>query len=229
MRLNLERIDLASIGVVAAMAATSAYTALNGPEGPVPVHMDITGAVDRWGTSGEMAAGMAFITALTAGIALYCAVLKRDRRTADQAARSPRGFMAGRILGLIAPAGALALMAAVTFGGLEPGESQAPMARLMMGGLSLTLLVIGAILGKTAPNAFVGLRTYWSLTSRLSWDKSNRLAGRLFFWIGLVGLAATPFLAPEVGMPLLIGAVILAAAVSIFESWRVWRIDPNRA
>ena len=41
MRLNLERIDLASIGVVAAMAATAAYTALYGPTGPVPVHMDI--------------------------------------------------------------------------------------------------------------------------------------------------------------------------------------------
>lgn len=229
MRLNLERIDLASIGVVAAMAATAAFTAVNGPEGLVPAHMDISGNVDRWGTRAEMAGVMAFITLVTAGVALYCAIVKRDLRTAEQAARSPRGFMAGRILGLIVPAAALALIAAMTFGGFEPGEPQAPMARLMMGGLSLTLVITGSLLGKTAPNAFVGLRTYWSLTSRLSWDKSNRLAGRLFFWIGLVGLAATPFLAPDSGMPLLIAAVILAAAVSIFESWRVWRLDTNRA
>ena len=47
MRLNLERIDLASIGVVAAMGVTAVYTALYGPTGPVPVHMDLTGAVDR--------------------------------------------------------------------------------------------------------------------------------------------------------------------------------------
>ena len=117
----------------------------------------------------------------------------------------------------------------MTFGGLQPGESQAPMARVMMGGLSLVFVFIGALLGKTAPNAFVGLRTYWSLTSRLSWDKSNRLAGRLLFWIGLLGLAATPFIAPEIGMPLLMSAVILAAFVSIYESWRVWRLDPDRA
>ena len=229
MRLNLERIDLASIGVVAAMAATAAYTALYGPTGPVPVHMDITGTVDRWGTRGEVALVMALMTALTAGVAVYCAVLKRDRRTADQAARSPRGFMAGRILGLLVPAGVMTLITAMTFGGLQPGESQAPMARVMMGGLSLVFVFIGALLGKTAPNAFVGLRTYWSLTSRLSWDKSNRLAGRLLFWIGLLGLAATPFIAPEIGMPLLMSAVILAAFVSIYESWRVWRLDPDRA
>lgn len=229
MRLNLERIDLASIGVVAAMGATTVYTALKDPSGLVPVHMDFTGTLDRWGTRTEVATAMAVVTAVAAGVALYCAYVKRDPRTAAHAERSPRGFMAGRILGLVAPAGALALIAVMTFGGIEPGESQAPMARLMMGGLSLTFLVIGALLGKTAPNAFVGLRTYWSLTSRLSWDKSNRLAGRLFFWIGLLGLLATPFLEPAIGMPLLIGAVILAAAVSIFESWRVWRLDPDRA
>ena len=47
--------------------------------------------------------------------------------------------------------------------------------------------------------------------------------------VGLLGLAATPFIAPEIGMPLLMSAVILAAFVSIYESWRVWRLDPDRA
>ncbi|WP_296819886.1 SdpI family protein [Brevundimonas sp.] len=192
MRPNLERIDLASIGVVAAMAAATAYTALYGPEGAVPLHMDLSGTIDRWGTRAEVAWVMALVTVLTAGIAFYCAHVKRDRRTAEHAARSPRGFMAGRILALVAPACAMLLIATLTYGGLEPGESQAPMSRLMMGGISLLFLVIGAFLGKTAPNAFVGLRTYWSLTSRLAWDKSNRLAGRLFFGIGLIGLLARP-------------------------------------
>lgn len=229
MRLNLERIDLASIGVVAAMAATTVYTWLNGPDGLVPVHMDLSGTVDRWGTRREAAMVMALMTGVTAAVALYCAFVKRDPKTAAHAARSPRGFMAGRIIGLVAPACGLALIAAMTFGGVEPGQNQEPMARLVFGGVSLIFLVIGGLLGKTAPNAFVGLRTYWSLTSRLAWDKSNRLAGRLFFWIGLVGLIATPFVAPAIATPVLVGAAILTAVLGIAESWRVWRIDPDRA
>lgn len=229
MRLKLERIDLASIGVVAAMGALAAYTALKGPTGPVPMHMHLSGTVDRWGSSCEAAGVMALVALIAAGIQLYCAVLQRDPRTAGEAARSPRGFLIGRVVGLVAPAMAVSLIAAMTFGGVEPGQDQSGMARLVLGGVSLTLLLIGALLGKTSPNAFVGLRTYWSLTSRLAWDKSNRLAGRLFFWLGLAGLVATPFVSPVIGTPVLVGGVILAAVVSTIESWRVWRIDPDRA
>ena len=59
-------------------------------------------------------------------------------------------------------------------------------------------------------------------------DRSNRLAGRLFFWIGLAGLAAAPFAPQPLGVYALIGAILIAAALSVLESWRVWRDDPER-
>ena len=64
--------------------------------------------------------------------------------------------------------------------------------------------------------------------SRLAWDRSNRLAGRLLFVTGLAGLIAAPLAPQPLGTFCLIGAVLVVALWSVFESWRVWRGDPDR-
>jgi uncharacterized membrane protein len=94
--------------------------------------------------------------------------------------------------------------------------------------LALMFLAVGSLLGKAAPNPFVGIRTYWTMKSRLAWDKSNRLAGRLFFWIGAAGLLTALFVDSALVTAVLIIAILLAAAVSVIEGWRVWRTDPER-
>ena len=107
--------------------------------------------------------------------------------------------------------------------GLTSMGAAAPMA-----GLSALFLVIGSVLGRVGPNPIAGVRTPWSYKSRLAWDRSNRLAGRLLFLIGLAGVAAAPVAPQPLGYQAVIGAVILAAVVSVIESWRVWRADPDR-
>jgi uncharacterized membrane protein len=94
--------------------------------------------------------------------------------------------------------------------------------------MALVYVVAGAFVGKTSPGPFAGVRTYWSLRSRLAWDKSNRLAGRLMFWGGLVALAASPFAPQPLGVQALIAWILATCAAAVFESWRVWRSDPER-
>ncbi len=119
-----------------------------------------------------------------------------------------------------------ALLAAMAYGGAT--APQLGGGRLMTAALALIFLVVGALIGKAGPNPFVGVRTYWSLRSRLAWDKSNRLAGRLFFWLGLIALPISPFAPPRLLTPVLIIGVMAAGAASVLESWRVWRNDPDR-
>ena len=57
---------------------------------------------------------------------------------------------------------------------------------------------------------------------------SNRLAGRLFCLLGLAGLMAAPWIGQPLGIKALVGGVLLSAGLSVAESWRVWRADPNR-
>ena len=109
-------------------------------------------------------------------------------------------------------------------GAAQPGVSMAMTAALM----SLLFAVMGAFMGRIAPNPVIGVRTPWNYKSRLAWDRSNRLAGRLFFWLGLAGLITAPVLPQPLGFSLLIAGVLIAAGWSVFESWRVWRADPDR-
>ena len=69
------------------------------------------------------------------------------------------------------------------------------------------LMVIGNFMGKVRKNFFVGIRTPWTLTSDVVWERTHRLAGWLFVLAGLAwivgGLAHVS--------PTVLGAIALAA------------------
>ena len=50
------------------------------------------------------------------------------------------------------------------------------------------------------------------------------------FWYAVLmaGLIAAPVASQPAGTYGLVGGAILSAVLSIFESWRVWRADPDR-
>jgi uncharacterized membrane protein len=92
----------------------------------------------------------------------------------------------------------------------------------------LTLIGIGAVIGKVKPNSVTGVRVYWTRHSRLAWDRSNRLLGRIWFCGGLVGLVTMP-LAHDLSAAMLpAGVSLFGTMAALFESWRVWRSDPDR-
>lgn len=206
----------------AAQAAVGCWIWRFGPTGPIPAHFGFDGQVDRWGDRAELAAvvgGTALLT-LAGGAALGWSARRQEADTARQ-----RGLSVAQGVLITATSAVAALHLAMATLGTD--GTIAP-ERLTLIGLSALFAVIGATIGKVAPNALVGVRTPWSLNSRLSWEKSNRLAGRLFFWGGLAGLFLAPFAPEPLGHQVGLGAVLVAAALCVFESWRVWRSDPER-
>lgn len=55
-------------------------------------------------------------------------------------------------------------------------------------GLGVLFVVLGNVMGKIRPNWFVGVRTPWTLSSKISWTKTHRLAGWLFIVMGLLAV-----------------------------------------
>lgn len=215
-------LDLSTIAVSALILAAAAWIALRGPTGPIPLHFDLQGRPDRWGDRTELAGlfgAMAVIAGVTGGgMGWYAA------RTDDASRR--RGLRIGQGLSLAIIMLTTALIGFSTLSGL--GGTGARDLGWTTAGTALLMLVIGAVLGRVPPNPVIGVRTPWNYKSRLAWDRSNRLAGRLFFWIGLAGLIAAPFAPGSVTLPIFVAIILLAAAWSVFESWRVWRRDPDR-
>ena len=207
-------------GIVGLMiAAAGVWVIVAGPTELLPVHYGLTGEVDRWGTRAE-------VGGLIAGLGLLLVVLGfglglAGARSPDPARR--RSLRAAQLVTLISILGVVLFAGGASLGGVTSIAGGLPMV-----GLSLTLIAIGAFLGRVGPNPFVGLRTPWTYKSRLAWDRSNRLAGRLLFLLGLFGLAASTFAPQPAGLVALFTGLMIAVVWGVIESWRVWRADPDR-
>lgn len=212
-------VDRATIAVSLLIVAAGVWIFFAGPTELMPYHYGPDGQADGW-------AGREAIGGIIAGLGLLTGVLAGGMGAAARRAETParaRALRSGQLLVLISLLG-LSLFAGVSsVSGLISMSAALPMAAL-----SVLFLLIGAVLGRVGPNPVAGVRTPWSYKSRLAWDRSNRLAGRLLFLIGLTGLAAAPVAPQPLGYQVLIGAVVAAALLSVVESWRVWRADPDR-
>jgi uncharacterized membrane protein len=195
------------------------WTILAGPTELLPVHWNAAGQADDWRGRelvGGVLIGLALLTLLLGGGMALAA-----GRAEDPARRRALRY-AQLVVVLTLPLIGL-LAASASLSGTTDIGGALPIALM-----SLVILLIGAFLGRVGANPFVGVRTPWAFKSRLAWERSNRLAGRLFFVIGLAGLLTAPFAPQPFGLYALLAGISIAAVWSVVESWRVWRTDPDR-
>jgi uncharacterized membrane protein len=77
-----------------------------------------------------------------------------------------------------------------------------PTARLILISVSLLFVILGAVLSKTRPNPWLGVRTPWTLRNEVAWTRTHRAAAHCFVGVGLTSA--------------LLGAVAPIAAASGF-------------
>lgn len=218
---SINAIDRLAIAVSILILAAAAWVALYGPTTPVPLHFNTSGEADRYGSRLELAAILATVGVLN--MVVSCFTSHQSKHAADPV-RS-KSLRNGQLMSVL-------IMAAVAV--MIGWTSLGPQAATGTNNMSVTLAFVsaicvlaGAMLGKVGPNPFIGVKTPWAYKSRLAWDKSNRLAGRLLFILGLIGLAASPFAPQPVATVAFVISILGAAAWSVHESWRVWRNDPE--
>ena len=182
---------------------------------PMAVHWDIHGAVDRFGSRAE-----GLLTPPGMMLALYIAMALAPKLGSNHAlfARTYDVLRTAVLAFLL-----LVQAAVVTIALGHPLDMLA-----VVGGLGgLLFIVVGNAMGKLRPNAYAGVRTPWTLTSKLSWIRTHRLAGFLFIGTGLVTCPLA-----LVSGPLAVGALAVGALGSslgaVAYSWHVWRLDPDR-
>lgn len=212
-------LDMATLGIGAITLAFGLWIVLAGPTTPMPIHYDIRGQADDW-------AGRETVGGLVLGLGLLMVVLGGGmghfaRKTSDPARR--RSLRMGQLVVLITLTLTIGFCSALSLSGATEIGTALPQA-----GFGLLMVAVGAFLGRVGPNPFVGVRTPWAFKSKLAWERSNRLAGRLMFLIGLLALFSAPLMPQPMGLIAFVIAVVLAAIASALESWRVWRNDPDR-
>jgi uncharacterized membrane protein len=203
--------------VLAGMFVLAAITWPHAPD-RIPVHWGLNGEVNGYGGKFE---GLLMLPLLAAGSYLLFLVLPN----LDPGRANYAQFAGAYTLLRFAIVLVLALVDGVILlwiGGHR--LSVATFIPMLVGGL---FVVMGSVLGKIRPNWFVGIRTPWTLSSKLAWTKTHRLGGWIFMLTGLLFLAAGILRSA----PMFIVAIVVTAAGilgTIIYSYVLWRGDPDR-
>ena len=212
---------LATGAVFLVMLAISAWAWGQIPDdAQIPIHWGVDGQPDGFAPK---AVGLLVPPFIALGLGTILAIAPAVEPRRENLRRSAGAYRAVW-LGLLALLLVLhvAAVAAATGGSVDI----AGLVGLAVGGL---FLLIGNVLGKVRSNFMFGIRTPWTLTSDLAWNRTHRLAGRLMVGLGLVVIGATAVGLRGSGLFSILGGGALVLVLVLFVySYLVWRDDPAR-
>lgn len=213
-----------SLVPLTAIVALGAWGYVNAdPGAEFPVHWGLDGRPDRFGSRTEAFLGL---PAVAVGVTLLMAALPLLDPRGTNLRRSGEAY-------LTAWWGALCLLALVQTGltltalGVWDASSNT-FPRLMAAGVALMIAAVGNVLGKSRPNWFMGVRSPWTLSSDITWERTHRVTGRLFVAVGLLGVAAALMLPPSLALGVTVGGVLTVSVFSVVYSYLVWRAAPDK-
>lgn len=216
---NFRNIIIFSVLIIIILFAIAAYGWVAIPDGQqIPVHWDVNGEVDRYGSKIE---GLLLIPGITVLLTLLFAFLPRiDPRRANlaQSQKAYIAIWAGTLMLLLI---VQILIVSAAVGNPVNIGSIIPVA------VGILFIIIGNYLPKTRSNFYMGVRTPWTLSSNLSWDKTHRLAGRLFILMGLIMIGSV-FIQGVLWVWIMMGGLIAMVIGLMAYSYIVWKDDPNR-
>lgn len=180
----------------------------------LPTHWGLDGQPDAWGSAATALFQLPALLLPAALLLIGLGQMSSQRRNA------PLLNVAALGMGLLA----LTQTAALALGW--------DTNRALLTGLGLLFTLLGNVMGRAQPSAFVGLRTPWVYLSRRAWHASQRRSGAWFVGLGLSLLLSgavvpaaqlVPWVAP---MGLLVGVTLMVAFL-IYASYRDWKTDPD--
>ena len=206
--------------IILVMLLFSAWAWMRLPEGAqMPVHWNAAGEIDRYGTKFE---GLLLLPVISGLIAVTLAFIPLFEPRQGNLLRSAKPYVITCAATLLFM---LCLHAAMILTALGKPVS---VPRAIFAATGVLFIVIGNFFGKVRSNYFFGIRTPWTLSSELSWNKTHRLGGRLFMLFGLVVLLTGLLASEQAGLTVLLGGLVLVTIVVSVYSYQVWKSDPDK-
>ena len=185
----------------------------------VPIHWNAAGEPNGYGPAWL---GFLLAPAITAGLVAMFGLIPRFEPRRANLAKSSAAY-------LTVATAMLVLMLGVHVAVVAAGAGyNVPITPVIGGGVGLLFVVLGNVMTTVRSNFMFGVRTPWTLTSDLAWDKTHRLVGRLWVVGGIVMFLSSLLGRAELLVVVILAFVIGSLVLAFVYSYRVWRSDPNR-
>jgi len=210
---------LVSGAVVLVLFAISAFVWARIPAGEsVCTHWNAAGECDGYGSK---FVGILLMPIITVGIVGLFALIPRIEPRAAHMALSSKAY-AAVWAALLLTFVALHTILMLAILGYDAGiDTSMPIL------VGLMFVLIGGSLGHIRSNYFFGIRTPWTLSSELSWDKTHQLGGKLFVILGLILMVSPLVVAGEAWIYGLMGGILASVVALAAYSYVIWKGDPD--
>ena len=197
----------------------------------VPMHYDLAGNVDRWGSKYENLIFPLMILLMSLIMALFLRYFdKKAKGAADEKERAEAqsnarvigvtGVVVAAVLTVMQGFILLAAYRTATAGAEKQAAELGKVSVILMG---VVFLVLGDLMPKTRNNPFFGIRTSWSMYNDNTWRKTNRFGAFALVAAGILTVALGLFMENSFAAAMAsLGLVILAAAVTVICGYRVY-------
>lgn len=185
----------------------------------IPVHWNTDGAVD--GYAGKFV-GLLLPPLVTLAVYLALRYLPRIDPIRPNYSSFAGTYLLVRVAVVLSMAFSFAVAVLAIF-----NQGAVPRDRLEVGVVAVLFVILGGAMGKFRPNWFVGIRTPWTLSSKVSWVKTHRVGGWVFVGIGLATLMVV-LVSGKAGFYTLVALTIAGVVYLVVYSYVAWRDDPEK-
>ena len=197
----------------------------------IPMHFDMAGNVNRWGSKAESFLLPVIMLLLTLMMTLFAGHFEKKSETAAdekerEAARSNAKILllVGLFMVIInCVMQGVILYIAYTAAGTDISKSGVDMNKVTNLALGVGFIVIGNVMTKTRKNGLIGFRTRCSMYNDNTWRKSNRFEGIALMVAGVLTLVITAIAdSATTATFLMLGCLVLMTVVGIIYSRKVY-------
>ncbi|MCY7352242.1 MAG: SdpI family protein [Cytophagaceae bacterium] len=189
----------------------------------VPMHYNISGEIDRYGTRYEMLGLIGFLSAVGVGLMLLFYFLPRFDPKGNLKYSSNALQMIGLGTCLLVATLGICLVRMAISGDVNEVLNVLPFA------LAGLMAFIGNYMTSLKPNYFAGFRTPWTLENEVVWRKTHRVGGRILFWGSLLSVVPMLLLPDGATKLVFFVAVLMGLLVyTVYYSYRVFQQEKSR-
>ena len=196
----------------------------------IPMHHDLAGNTDRWGSKTESFVLPIIILFITLFWHLLIYVFEKKSIKAKNEKEQMEAKSSAKVLSFVG------LVQAIMFGIMHYFILYSSWVQASTGSLKSTIdiakvscilcgimfIVLGNFMTKAKPNAVVGLRTVWSMYNDNTWRKSNRFGAICIIVTGLLTIITTVYTSGMIGTIFMLIYLLLATVVAVMYSKKIY-------
>ena len=183
----------------------------------VPLHANLKGVVDRYGSKNELITMTVILTVVNLLVYLLLPQLYRiDPRRYAPENKSRLQRIAFAVTLFLA-----AVLCMLIYSSIH--EDMAFKGRFVLPGVGLLIAVVGNYIYNIKPNYFAGIRLPWTLDNNENWRKTHLLGGKLMFAGGLLIAIISLFTSFPLSMIILFAILSLMILITCIYSYNLYK------